>query len=62
MNEELKPCPFCGGREIQSFTEVTGFNEPYRKFRYYISCKDCEAHFFYSNFENQAIEAWNKRA
>lgn len=51
--EELKPCPFCGGSpEIISDKS----NESH-----YISCLDCRASTMYS-YKIDIIKAWNTRA
>ena len=60
MTEELKPCPFCGGKaEV-----LTDENE-----EYYVSCTECTALLGYCtdtwgdySTEDEAIEAWNRRA
>ena len=52
---KLKPCPFCGGE-----AEVIAHN----KFQFYkVVCKHCKAqgYQFFPN-EEQATEAWNRRA
>ena len=53
MSDELKPCPFCGGEA---------------EFEYYwwqetvvIKCPKCGASSEPQFYENEAIEAWNKR-
>lgn len=50
---ELKPCPFCGG---VAFLQE-GMMEDYR-----VECFYCFAHTFYEDSEEEAIEAWNRRA
>ena len=55
---ELKPCPFCG-REAKIHKRL---NAPYHA----VVCKDtkCSGHNLYVLFWNEqdAIEAWNRRA
>ena len=62
MNEELKPCPFCGGKAEISVGRFDG------KDTSFVLCTKCEARgeFFvvspkYASDE-KAIEAWNRRA
>lgn len=56
-NEELKPCPFCGGR--------AGLwqKEHYRESEYRVFCMKCHVtqagQFYYS--KNDAFDAWNRR-
>lgn len=54
MNDELKPCPFCGGKA---------------EFEYYwwgesltIKCTNCGASTDTYCYDNEAMDAWNKRA
>ena len=39
MNEELKPCPFCGSKNIARSEGRDGSNRPW----HYIECEDCSA-------------------
>ena len=68
---ELKPCPFCGGEKliITSCIELEECNnfEECECMPYYIICCDfrqggCGAASAYCQSEEEAIEAWNKRA
>ena len=61
MNEELKPCPFCGGGAEMSQGRFDG------KDTSYVMCKKCAARgeFFvvspkYASNE-KAVKAWNRR-
>ena len=57
MSEQLKPCPFCGGKAFI----VMGCNG---KEIFYIRCHDCEAtgeKFNNNDPRGQAILAWNNR-
>ena len=66
--EELKPCPFCGGKPF-SFAEeqTTVLSEPYT--RAVVRCTNCEARIQYvidgyvkpSVAQEKAMKAWNRR-
>lgn len=50
-NTELKPCPFCGGNaEMKSYT------------MFWVVCDDCLSETTVYSTEEEAIEAWNRRA
>ena len=53
MNDELKPCPFCGGKAI---LDETNENEVF------VGCYDCYAHTGLYCYKQDAIDVWNKRA
>ena len=50
---ELEPCPFCGCEQIASY--------PYKGYTHKICCYECSAQ-LYRATEEEAIEAWNRRA
>ncbi len=53
MSEELKPCPFCGGKaELRRYGDSA---------YYYIECTQCEVGAYFYNTDNDAIAAWNMR-
>lgn len=60
MHEELKPCPFCGSKNIvvRKYTAVAGVH-------YYVQCDSanggCGAEFESRVSRKDAIKAWNKR-
>ena len=63
-NEELKPCPFCGGEaEHRTDRELNGVTD-------WIECTNCscQTRTYYTHIkteidqEKQAIKAWNRRA
>lgn len=54
MNE-LKPCPFCGSKNVSMYT-YSGVME-----YYYIECKDCYCGTGHEELEEYAVEAWNRR-
>lgn len=54
MSEELKPCPFCGGKPKLEKFRWTGIE-------YSIICTECGCRTFESNNYNAVIKAWNTR-
>ena len=60
MENELKPCPFCGGNaEIREHTRIAK-QKRYTYFR--VGCEDCGLRFpKFSETIADAIEAWNRR-
>ena len=54
MATELKPCPFCGGEDFQMVSVYGG--------EYYVDCLTCTACGPSGETEEEAIEAWNRRA
>lgn len=57
MNEELKPCPFCGSKAF-----ITRFEQGVDA--YYVVCgnPECAAGIGLEKPEAEAIAAWNARA
>lgn len=59
MSEELKPCPFCGGKAY--------FEDPGETDDYGVSCEKCGAFVIFGNdgctqSKKEAAAGWNKRA
>jgi Lar family restriction alleviation protein len=54
---ELKPCPFCGDKELQvhNFDTIDGK-------RYEVWCWQCGARGTVTSSEEAAIKRWNRRA
>lgn len=52
MNDELKPCPFCGGHAI-----IDGCDDTL----WIVICKECNAAIGYKETKEEAIEEWNRR-
>lgn len=67
---ELKPCPFCGGRDIElrrkqeeQFVKKHGmWKRSTLSERFQIHCRSCACETYYGFYEEDVIEAWNKRA
>lgn len=56
MPKELKPCPFCGSKNILTATQKpVGMGEYFM-----IKCFDCSAEITRST-KRKATEAWNRR-
>ena len=56
---ELKPCPFCGEKDVR-IVEHTKIGEIYVPKGYYVNCL-CGARFYSFSDKQKAIEAWNRR-
>ncbi len=66
---KLKPCPFCGGKAISVKNIEPRLYRPVRNHPYAVICWECDLFFGYDedyggrfDTENDAIEAWNRRA
>ena len=60
ITDKVKPCPFCGGNDIDYYE--TDFGRADEPFYYIVKCKDCNAHIFAESGElEDAITLWNKR-
>lgn len=55
--EELKPCPFCGCKQIESYL----YDKTFGIERYKVCCFKCSAQFYRGTLK-EVIEAWNRRA
>ncbi|MBO4284288.1 MAG: Lar family restriction alleviation protein [Clostridia bacterium] len=58
--DELKPCPFCGGKETDDLLSLyMGFGGS----EWIVECDRCGANLGWRNYNREeAIEAWNRRA
>lgn len=56
MND-LKPCPFCGSKNVTIIEGVTNFFEKIN----YVLCRSCQCRGASSRFEERAVEVWNRR-
>jgi len=59
MSEELKPCPFCGGRAKLWYDDTAGYMGC--KSDSYVYCGCCQATGSYKKSDEEAIAAWNER-
>ena len=50
--EKLKPCPFCGGKNIRIWKTSAPF----------VSCDDCLANTRCALTKKEAVKYWNRRA
>ena len=57
-NNELKPCPFCGGEAVKKQWFAL-FHEEYTD--YTCCCVDCGITTKSCETEQEAIESWNRR-
>ena len=57
---ELKPCPFCGEKDLIDYGIMGGTMEGFD----YVQCENCgaEIHSIHNGKYIEAIEAWNRRA
>lgn len=67
--EELKPCPFCGGKAKLRATTTRTYPNHCKHYCYYCYCEKCFATGqSFSDYDDdgssvfKAIEAWNRRA
>ena len=65
MNEELKPCPFCGGKASINYERIQGEN---KGFWAQVICNACHGRSggtwasSYNTAERIEVKAWNRRA
>lgn len=60
IDNELKPCPFCGFKGVIVEIKYHDFDVVY----YHVECLDCgaETHNFRCVTKEEAIEVWNRRS
>lgn len=44
MNEKLKPCPFCGGKDIGYSVKTSTESHEYRNYHLSMYCKSCNCY------------------
>ena len=60
---ELKPCPFCGGTNIEMRQEGTLFGKSaYSRTYHYMQCRDCMSRTGVHGTKPGTVESWNRRA
>lgn len=60
MTNNLKPCPFCGNKNVKYHTGI-GIQEAY-DVGDFVYCNQCAARFVFGNFDlDKTVEQWNKR-
>ena len=66
MNNELKPCPFCGGEAVIMHVEprihIFAIFMPDCRGSHFIKCTGCTCVLTSGNDREEAIAAWNKRS
>lgn len=55
MNIDLKPCPFCGGKDLSIY--LKGMNDR----KYAVCCNTCDARGGRKQDKKKAVEEWNRR-
>ena len=58
----LKPCPFCGGKQIGTEYDYNGFSTLYGNYYAYCYCKECGSRGERKPYIDEAKDAWNRRA
>ena len=56
MNLDLKPCPFCKGKDLSIY--VKGINDR----KYAVCCSTCDARGGRKQNKEKAAKEWNRRA
>ena len=60
MNEELKPCPFCGSEDIGTDYDEERVETNYL-YGHFVECHDCFGASGYRLTKELAIRCWNRR-
>lgn len=59
MSEEIKACPFCGGKHM---TQTVSFSDGYQEGDpVYLKCRECHSRTGMWDKQSEAIAAWNRR-
>lgn len=65
---DLKPCPFCGSRNIrltrviETVVDVIKDERLSRKVKFYSICEECKAKSKEFTSSHKAVDDWNRRA
>ena len=59
MNEELKPCPFCGSEDIGADYDEERVKT--KLYGHFVECHDCFGASGYCLTKEDAIKSWNLR-
>jgi Lar family restriction alleviation protein len=66
VDNELKPCPFCGGKavimHVEPHTHILATFIPDCIGSHFIECTGCTCALSSDNDREEAIAAWNKRS
>lgn len=60
-DEELKPCPFCGGKPVTDFERDTAHGLIGDIISWSIYCTECYAELFSNESSEDVVEKWNRR-
>ena len=59
MTNDLKPCPFCGSKDVGVYEDIYG---NYANILKCVLCRTCNCRTSARRNENEVVEAWNRRA
>lgn len=59
--EELKKCPFCGGKSTYYYGSLLGDSYSESGEVHSVCCDDCEAYIYDDYSKDKCVEKWNKR-
>lgn len=61
MTEELKPCPFCGGKAMYYWCAGDIGIDGSPKVQHCILCTECKASSLWNVDRQKCVAAWNRR-
>lgn len=62
MSEELKPCPFCGGKARMHVAFASGGDHSVGVYVECLECRSCSETKWGDGAQEKAADAWNRRA